>query len=439
MMSKSTVCAAQVSASETRSRRSLPWILVATIAWWLCLASWAVAGEGLGQADAVKLGSGELTQGIPGEGPLTLPEIQKWLANEKNHVKLDVELPLGLDKAKNSLYIPEDNPLTRAKIELGRQLYFDRRLSSDSTVSCADCHHPDEGYTRQTQFGEGIEGQTGNRNSPVSYNRIVSRAQFWDGRANSLEAQAIGPIANPIEMGNTHEAAVAMLKTKPGYVAQFEKIFGDGVTIENVGKAIAAFERVVVTGPAPYDYYEPLRAFKEQFANLLTEEEFEYFEEDYPDLFEEYQSLVKMSDTQPLSESAKRGADLFFSERVNCAKCHSGANFADEKYHNLGVGMDQEEPDVGRYEQTKDMQDYGAFKTPTLRNVALTAPYMHDGSQETLEEVVEWYNKGGHANAHLSADMKPLNLTDQEKADLVAFMEALTGEFTPVETGRLPQ
>jgi cytochrome c peroxidase len=138
-----------------------------------------------------------------------------------------------------------------------------------------------------------------------------------------------------------------------------------------------------------------------------------------------------------MSESAQRGRELFFG-KANCSACHVGANLADEKYHNIGIGMDKPEPDLGRFVVTKDPADTGAFKTPTVRNVALTAPYMHDGSVATLEEVVEWYDKGGHANPHLSDKIKPLNLTKQEQADLVEFMKACTGPTTPVETGRLP-
>ena len=174
----------------------------------------------------VMLGSPELTAGIPGDGPLKMNEIEKWLSDPANHETLDIELPLGLAAGISQVQGLDKNPLTRAKIELGRQLYFDPRLSVDVTVSCASCHHPDEGFARHTQFGVGVRGQTGGRNSPVSYNRILSGPQFWDGRAPSLEAQAIGPIANPIEMGNTHEACVECLKGVPGYKLQFDKIFG---------------------------------------------------------------------------------------------------------------------------------------------------------------------------------------------------------------------
>lgn len=398
----------------------------------------APAAEDKPAAAAVPLGSPELTAGIPGDGPLTEEAIQQWLAVAANHVPLQVQLPLGLAAGQSQVQIPADNPLTRAKIELGRQLYFDPRLSADGSVSCASCHHPDDGYARHTQFGVGINGQMGGRNSPVSYNRLLSGAQFWDGRAASLEAQAVGPIANPIEMGNTHEKCVETLKGIAGYRLQFEKIFpGEGVTIGNVGKAIAAFERVIVTGTSAYDLYEPLRVFEE--ANKDDLADLEALKKDDPALFDQYQALKKASDARPMSEEARRGRTLFFSEKANCTACHVGANFTDEKYHNLGVGMAQEKPDLGRFEVTKDEKDRGAFKTPTLRNIELTAPYMHDGTQATLEVVVDWYDKGGHPNPQLSDKVKKLGLSAQEKADLVAFMKALTGDFPKVRQDRLPQ
>ncbi len=383
----------------------------------------------------VVLGSAELTAGIPGEGPLSVAEIQAWLDKPENHVPLDIELPVGLSAGKALVQGIEDNPMTRAKIELGRQLYFDTRLSSDNTISCASCHHPDEGFGRHTQFGVGVKDQTGDRNSPVSYNRILSGAQFWDGRADSLEAQAVGPIANPIEMGHTHEACVSVLGDIEGYKIQFEKIFPDeGLTIDTVGKAIATFERAIVTAPAPYDYYELVRSVNAQF----DADEIADLEEEDPALYARYTEAVEKS--AAMSESARRGRELFFSEKSNCTACHAGANFTDEKYHNLGVGMDKEEPDLGRYKVTMDDKDRGAFKTPTVRNVSLSAPYMHDGSQKTLEEVVEWYAKGGHPNEFLSDKVKKLDLTDQDKKDLVAFMvEGLTSDFPPIESGRLPE
>lgn len=383
----------------------------------------------------VKLGEGDLLMGIPGNGPLKQAEIRDWLAKPENHAVLQPILPLGLAAGQQSIVGLSENPLTRAKVELGRQLYFDTRLSSDNTISCASCHHPEEGYGRQTRFGIGVNGQEGGRNSPVSYNRILSGAQFWDGRAGSLEEQAIGPIANPIEMSNTHDVCVKTLKGIPGYVLQFESIFGkNGLTIENVGKAIASFERCLVTGPSPFDYaqrFEPL--------SKLSEDDLADLKEDAPEVYSLYEDLRKNLKKTPYSESAARGQKLFFSERVNCTACHVGANLSDEKYHNLGVGMDQDNPDLGRYVVTKDEKDKGAFKTPTIRNVAKSAPYMHDGSQKTLLEVVEHYAKGGNPNPWLSDKIKKIDLTQQEKLDLVAFMEACTGEFPPVKQDRLPE
>lgn len=384
----------------------------------------------------VTLGDPSLTSGIPGEGPLTDEEIAAWLKTPGIHETLEVSLPLGLKAAQAQIVGIKENPMTRAKIELGRQLYFDPRLSSDSTVSCASCHDPEQGYAAYTQFGIGVDGQTGNRNSPTAYNRILSGAQFWDGRAASLEEQAHGPIANPIEMGNTHEACVATVSQIPGYKMQFDAIFGeDSCNIKNITDAIATFERAIVTGPAPYDYYVRLKRFTDRFPD---EEALEEFKEEDPDLYEEYLQAKADAELHPMSESAIRGMELFFSEKTNCAACHAGANFTDEKYHNLGVGMDADEPDLGRYAVTGKEEDKGAFKTPTLRNVELTPPYMHDGSQETLEEVVEWYAKGGHPNEYLSKEIKKLDLTAQDKEDLVAFMKALTGPFPEVEIDRLP-
>jgi cytochrome c peroxidase len=390
----------------------------------------AADGESSQASGKVMLGSPELTAGIPGDGPLKVEEVEKWLADPKNHEPLDFELPLGLATGAGQIKGIDKNPLTRAKIELGRQLYFDPRLSADLSISCATCHHPDEGFGKHTQFGEGIKGQKGGRNSPVSYNRILSDAQFWDGRAGSLEDQAVGPIANPIEMGNTHDACVECLKAVPGYQKQFEKIFGR-FDIGAVAEAIASFERAIVTAPTPFDYYEQLRPFE-----ALDKEDIDAD----PDLKAKYEAALAGAKEHPLSESAKRGRELFFTEKGGCSACHVGANLSDEKYHNIGVGMDKPEPDIGREAVTKDPKDKGKFKTPTVRNVAASAPYMHDGSQKTLEEVVDFYAKGGHPNPNLDEKIKKLDLTDQDKADLVEFMkQGLSSDFPKVATGRLPE
>lgn len=403
----------------------------------LALAAVFSTGQCSHAADSVQLGKDVLTSGIPGSDKLTLSEIKKFLDNPSNHVELKVSLPEGLAAGADAIYIPGDNPLTRAKIELGRQLYFDRRLSSDSTVSCADCHSPLAGFGANTQFGVGVQGQKGNRNSPVSFNRILSKAQFWDGRAGSLEAQAIGPIANPIEMGYKHESVVKMLADKEGYRIQFERVFGGNPDIAMVGKAIAAFERTIVTGPSPYDHNEPLRRLFEAFPDELSD--LDDLKTEDPALFKKFVDFKSAADKNPMSDEAKRGRTLFFSQKSNCSACHVGANFSDELYHNLGVGMEAAEPDLGRFAETKVDKDKGAFKTPTLRNIVQSGPYMHDGSQKTLEEVVEWYAKGGHPNPYLSDKIKKLDLTAQDKRDLVEFMKSLTGPFPTIETGRLPE
>ena len=386
-------------------------------------------GAAAAARERVMLGDPTLTAGVPGTGPITLEQIDQWLANPKTAVELEPVLPLGLSQGAAQIKGLDKNPLTRAKIELGRQLYFDPRLSVDSTVSCASCHNPVEGYSAHTKTGVGIRDQRGGRNSPVSFNRILSGAQFWDGRADSLEAQAVGPIQNPIEMGFTHEGVVKRLGEMPVYKKQFDKIFGE-LTIDRVGQAIAAFERVLVTAPSPYDHNEQLQSFAALDADDIAED---------ADLAAKYAAAKAAVEAQPMSEEAKRGREIFFTEKGNCTACHVGANLADENYHNIGIGMDKPEPDVGRFAVTKDPADTGAFKTPTVRNVALSAPYMHDGSVATLEEVVEWYDKGGHPNPNLSAKIRPLKLSAEEKADLVAFMKACTGPTPTVEVSRLPE
>jgi cytochrome c peroxidase len=170
----------------------------------------------------------------------------------------------------------------------------------------------------------------------------------------------------------------------------------------------------------------------------MSKDDLDEMKSDDKPTYAKYEKLLALSKRHPMSPTAVRGRDLFFSERVNCSACHVGANLTDEKYHNLGVGMDKPQPDLGRFAESKNEADKGAFKTPTIRNVAQSAPYMHDGSQRSLEEVIAWYNKGGHPNAHLDAKVKPLKLTSVEQQDLVEFLKACTGDFPPVHPGRLP-
>jgi cytochrome c peroxidase len=300
-------------------------------------------------------------------------------------------LPLGLQAA--SAYVPETNTMSQTKIDLGRKLYFDPRLSASGDISCATCHDPDKGFSDARPVSIGIGGQAGGRNAPTVINRLFSADQFWDGRAADLEAQALGPIQNPIEMGHTLPGMIAGLQGIQAYGPEFERAFGSpGITPDRVAMAIAAYERTVVAGNAAFDRYQA-------------------------------------GDKTAMSEAAVRGMALFNDpQRANCVTCHAGFNFTDESYHNLGVGMDREFPDLGRYTVSKQETDRGAFKTPTLRNVTQTGPYMHDGSEATLADVVAFYDRGGKPNPWLSKEIRPLNLSDREKADLVAFLEALTGE-----------
>jgi len=301
--------------------------------------------------------------------------------------------PLGLPP----VYYPDDNLYSKAKAELGWYLYFDKRLSSDGTVACASCHSPQHGFTDGAAVSTGIDGQKGGRSAPTVINRGYSIYQFWDGRATSLEDQAKGPIANPIEMTNendparAHSTCIDRLREIKGYTTRFKKVFDtEDFTIDHVAKAIATFERTVLSGDAPYDRY-------------------------------------KAGDKKAMTASQVRGMDVFF-KKTACDSCHLGFNFSDGSYVNIGIGMDKPKPDLGRYNVSNRDEDKGAFKTPTLREIEHTGPYMHDGRFKTLEEVIGHYNKGGIKNPHLDARLKPLKLTDRDKQDLVAFLKALTGK-----------
>ena len=415
-------------------RRLVPSFRVIAL-WLACCMLITCSGIANAETAKVQLGEASLTSGISGSEALKQSEIDVWIADPANHEEIEFELPLGLASGAGMIRGINENPLTRAKIELGRQLFFDTRLSADNTVSCASCHRPDHGYAAPTQFGVGIRDQLTGVNSPTSYNRILSDKQFWDGRADSLEEQAKGPIAAPGEMGNTHEQAVKTVDGIEGYKKQFLVVFpDDGVTIDTIAKAIASFERAIVTGPSPFDYAEALRPYDDYEA-----EDFEELQEEDPEEYANYVKLKSLAAKHPMSESALRGRELFFSEKTNCTACHVGANLTDEKYHNIGIGMLDDEPLSGRMGVTEDQEHFGAFKTPTIRNVSMTPPYMHDGSMATLEEVVDHYVKGGHANTNLSKDILKLDLSSQDKADLVEFMKACTGPLPDVEEGRLPQ
>ena len=301
-----------------------------------------------------------------------------------------LQIPFGLEET--AVVIPADNPLTTEKIELGRALFFDKRLSNDNTVACANCHLAQFAFTDGKPVATGIGGQKGGRSAPVSFNRVFSSVQFWDGRAATLEEQSVGPFTNPIEHGfANYDEMLAKMKQIAGYRELFMQVFGEDITIDNVGKAIASFQRTVLSGNSPAD-----RADQGQEEGAISEE-------------------------------AKHGL-LLFREKARCTKCHSGFNFTDEKFHNLGIGWDDNKVDLGRYMVTKNPEDISAFKTPTLREIARSAPYMHDGRFKTLEEVVNFYNQGGVKNPHQDPLIIPLELTKEEKHDLVQFLRTLNGE-----------
>lgn len=368
-----------------------------------------------------------LAPATEGKETLTTDEIKAFLADPASQQPFVPAAPVGLEDLEP--HIPADNPMTRAKVELGRMLYFDPRLSRDGTVSCATCHDPAHGWAEPRPVSTGIKAQQGARNAPTVMNRVFGKTQFWDGRAASLEEQALGPVQNPIEMGFTLEEMVGRLKEIEGYRMLFDKVFGE-ITSDGVARAIAAFERTVVVGGAPNDYEERAAAARD-----LDEEDWEDLE---PELVAELRQRLADAEAHPLDASARRGRELYFG-KASCSLCHVGVNLTDEAFYNLGVGMDAEKPDLGRSAISEDEADTGAFKTPSLRNIADSPPYMHDGSVATLEDTVLLYVQGGEDNPHLSDRIQPLDLTDEEVADLVHFLEVgLTGDRVVIPRPRLP-
>jgi len=305
-------------------------------------------------------------------------------------------IPLGLDE--DSVMIPKDNPLTTAKVNLGKLLFFDNRLSKNNTIACASCHVPSLAFTDGQPVSAGIHRQQGTRSAPASFNRLFSSAQFWDGRAATLEDQSVGPFVNPVEHGfANHDELIAKIQTISGYAPLFKGAFGsDTITVGMVGKAIASFQRTVLSGNSPFDRF------------------------------------TIEGNTEAISRKAQQGRALFFA-KARCLQCHFGSNFTDEQFHNLGIDWDTDRVDLGRFKVTNDPKDIGAFKTPTLREISRTAPYMHDGRFARLEDVVEFYDQGGIPNPHKDFLILPLQLTKQEKFNLVEFLRTLSGEGWDVQ------
>jgi cytochrome c peroxidase len=314
-----------------------------------------------------------------------------------NPVRSLPEPPLGISTPLQDL----PDPPTPERVRLGRWLFYDTRLSADGTVSCGTCHQPGVGFSEPTPISTGVHGQRGSRKSPPILNLAFAPLPhfFWDGRAGSLEAQALGPIGNPVEMGLSEDRLLQIVRRIPAYAQYFEDAFGDdGITADRIVKALADYERTRMAGNSAWDRW-------------------------------------RAGDDDAVSADVKKGHDLFFG-RAACSTCHLGESFTDGKFHNLGVGWNEVTrafTDAGRHGVTKQEVDLGAFKTPTLRDVSRHAPYMHDGSVRTLREVVELYDRGGTRNPWLSAKIFPLGLTDHEIDALVAFLKSLDSDL-PVET-----
>ncbi len=335
--------------------------------------------------------------------------------------------PVGLPPVP----VPADNPITPEKVKLGDKLFHDTRFSSTGEVSCATCHDRKKGFADALPVSEGIKKLKGTRNAPTVINAAYLRTQFWDGREPTLEAQSAQPFLNPVEMGlKDHEPILKIVRTDPEYAELFKKAFGktgDQITMTEVQKGLGTFQRTLIGGDSPFDRY--------------------YFG----------------GDKEAMSPAAIRGLQIYIG-KGRCVSCHlieqTQALFTDNRFHMIGVSANQMPQDLdelsaavedvkkrgtdiavlsnpktsslGRYAVTRDLTDIGAFKTPTLRNIELTAPYMHDGSHKTLEEVVQFYNNGGRLNESdplpklLSGGIRPLNLTEEQQADLVEFLKALT-------------
>lgn len=324
------------------------------------------------------------------------------VANNENEPENEVKIDQELEEAKakfeplGEIPVPADNPMTDEKVELGKTLYFDPRLSGNNVQSCMSCHAPGAGFGDGMAKFIGFEGFNGPRNSPTIINSGYYPTNFWDGRAGSLEEQALGPIQSEAEMNQSLDELVIELNGVPTYVEQFNTIFNDQISADNIAKAIAAFERTIVIADTAFDRY-------------------------------------LQGDEDAISADAKDGMKLF-AGKAGCISCHAGPLLSDYSYHNLGMSGDD-----GRFGVTGKEEDKGKFRTAGLRGVAHTAPFMHDGSLETLKDVVMYYNEGGGDHGNKSVLVKPLNLTDKEINSLVAFLDSLSGELPVIETPEIPK
>ncbi|NVO05265.1 MAG: c-type cytochrome [Rhodoferax sp.] len=297
---------------------------------------------------------------------------------------------------------PADNVPNAARVELGHTLFFDTRMSGDGNMSCASCHNPALGWSDGLPTARGDKSAVLGRASPTVFNTAYNSIQMWDGRKKSLEEQAMGPMQASTEMNMDITKLFQWLNSSPGYQALFARAYpGEGINESTLSKAIASFERTVVSRNSPFDRWV------QGDAKALTPQQVEGFR--------------------------------LFAGKAHCVACHSGANFTDNGFHNLGLkSWGDATPDLGRYAQKPVNAMRGAFKTPTLREIARTAPYFHDGSARSLLEVVELYDRGGEVKTNLSPNLQPLGLTSQEKRALVAFLQALSSPFLAVTMPELP-
>jgi cytochrome c peroxidase len=302
----------------------------------------------------------------------------------------------GMKLADMVMRVPPDNPITDAKTALGRRLFFDRLLSSDRSVSCATCHDPERAFADTRTLAVGVFGRVGKRHAPAIVNRGFGRLQFWDGRAATLEKQVLQPIEDRNEMDLPMEDAIKRLDADESYRTAFQAVFERPISADDVARALATYVRTIRSGDAPYDRFVA-------------------------------------GDTEALSLEQQRGLELFRT-RARCAFCHREPLFTDEAFWNTGVALVIEEgvtagtyKDDGRFAQSGVERDRGSFKTPTLREIARTAPYMHDGSLATLTDVVEFYDKGGRPNRNQFPLITPLRLTPEDKQALIRFLESLSG------------
>jgi cytochrome c peroxidase len=287
------------------------------------------------------------------------------------------------------LVTPEGNVPTAERVELGRSLFYDERLSRSGDVACASCHLQANAFADPHPQSLGVEGRTGTRNASALINEAWGKSFFWDGRAATLELQAVQPIENPLELDETLDEVALRLNEDAPMVAAFQRAYAAPPLPETIPRALASFVRSLISGHSPYDAF-------------------------------------KAGDMTALSEQQQRGEAVFNGERGECFHCHVGYNLTSQGYRNDGIAAG--DPDSGRFELTHKESDRGKFKTPTLRNIAVTAPYMHDGSLATLEAVVEQYDAGGRGHANTDPLIQPLGLNATEKADLVAFLRALTDD-----------